>query len=190
MITFYFCIRTMNEDLNITENNPIAAEKLQKNVAEFIIYMYQMEDLIRVYQFIPEDIRKYVIHHFPVSDEEKEQMAIWFDRIMQKMKAQGIEESGHLAETQAYVDQLLRRKEKLLAEDEMFRQIYNQARPHIRESIQDSDGRVASDIQACLNGIYGLLLCRMTGKEVPEEVEKALGPFGEVLGYVSRAMIN
>jgi hypothetical protein len=169
----------------ITDKNPVATEKLRTNVSEFIIYMYQMEDLIRIYNFNLEDIKQYVIHHFPVQDSEKKQMEDWFRDLMQRMKKQEVTERGHLAEVQVYVDELLRIKEHLLPTDPEFAAIYNAARPHIRESIMESHGMVKNDVQACLNGIYGLLLCRMNDKEVPEEIEKSLHCFGDVLSYLS-----
>ena len=171
--------------MRITEGNPIAEEKLQKNIAEFIIHMYQMEDLCRVYDFNLEDIKQYVISHFPVDEHARNQIAGWFEKIIKKMHVQNITESGHLHEVQDYVDKLLELKLQLLSEDETFTGIYNTARPHIREIIEESDHTIPSDIQVCLNGIYGLLLARMNGKEVPENLNEPLNSFGEVLSYLS-----
>lgn len=169
----------------ITEGNQIADEKLRKNVAEFIIHMYQMEDLCRVYAFNLDDIRQYVISHFPVTDEAKSRMLTWFENLIRLMHEQNLQDSGHLNEVQVFVNQLLDLKFRLLAEDEVFRQVYNTARPHIRAIIEESGQQVTSDIQVCLNGIYGLLLARMNGKEVPENLNEPLNTFGEVLSYLS-----
>jgi len=173
----------------ITENNRIAQNKLKANVSEFIIYMYQMEDLCRVYDFNIEDIEKYVIHHFPVDAEEKKHQRAWFERLIQQMHQEGIRERGHLEEVQQYVDELLTLKNNLITTDTDFAAVYNNARPHIRESLRESKelGQpISSDIQACLNGIYGLLLCRMNGREVPEELNAGIDAFGMVLSYLSR----
>ncbi len=172
----------------ITDNNKIAGNKLRNNVSEFIIYMYQMEDLCRVYNFNIADIEQYVIHHFPVSDDEKKSLRSWFIALMDQMKEEKIEESGHLAEVQHYVDQLLDLKNRLLGSSEEFSEIYNAARPHIRQSLQEAAAlgkKIDSDLQACLNGIYGLLLCRMNGREVPEELNAGIDAFGNVLSYLS-----
>ena len=169
----------------ITNDNAIAAEKLQKNVAEFIIYMYQMEDLCRVYEFNLSDLETYVIKHFPVNDDQKADLSRWFAQLIEEIKAQKIEARGHLKEVQKFVDQLIELKYRLLEKDEEFAEIYKQARPHIREVISESNGTIPNDIQACLNGVYGLLLARMNGKEVPEELNPALNAFGNVLSYLS-----
>ncbi|MCA6077911.1 DUF4924 family protein [Fulvivirga sedimenti] len=172
----------------ITDNNKIADSKLKNNVSEFIIYMYQMEDLCRVYQFNIADIEQYVIHHFPVSSEEKVLLKVWFESLMEQMKNEQIEESGHLAEVQQYVNRLLDLKNRLLTTDEEFAAVYNAARPHIRQSLMEANAvgkKINSDIQVCLNGIYGLLLCRMNGREVPEELNDGIDAFGNVLSYLS-----
>ena len=172
----------------IADNNQIALNKLKSNISEFIIYMYQMEDLCRVYNFGIDDIRQYVIRHFPVDEQEKAKMEIWFGDLMKKMEEQDIRESGHLEEVQTYVDQLLELKNRLLPTDPEFAEIYNIARPHIRQSLaeaREAGHVVSSDIQACLNGIYGLLLCRMNGREVPEELNEGIDAFGLVLSYLS-----
>lgn len=169
----------------ITDLNKIATDKLQKNVAEFIIYIYQMEDLCRVYEFNIEEIEKYVIHHFPLNDEEKKDMKKWFAWLINEMKEQDIEANGHISQVQDHVNEMLELKFSLLTEDEEFIELYNAARPHIREIIQDSNQTVPNDIQACLNGIYGLLLARMNGREVPEELTGPINTFGSVLSYLS-----
>ena len=172
----------------ITDNNRIAQSKLKNNVSEFIIHMYQMEDLCRVYQFNLDDIEQYVIHHFPVDEKEKKKLRSWFSSFIEKMKEQGTEERGHLREIQEYVDELLELKNSLISSDEEFAAIYNNARPHIRQSLKEAaemGQQVDSDIQVCLNGIYGLLLARMNGREVPEELNEGIDAFGRVLSYLS-----
>jgi hypothetical protein len=172
----------------ITDNNRIAQSKLKNNVSEFIIHMYQMEDLCRVYQFDLDDIEQYVIKHFPVDDEEKKTLRSWFSSFIQKMKEQDIEERGHLEEIQNYVEELLELKNSLITSDPEFSAVYNNARPHIRQSLKEAmelGQKIDSDIQVCLNGIYGLLLARMNGREVPEDLNEGIEAFGNVLSYLS-----
>ena len=48
----------------------IAENKKSQNIAEYIIYLYQQEDLIRSFQGNLEEIRQYVVSHFPVEEKE------------------------------------------------------------------------------------------------------------------------
>ena len=41
----------------------VAQKKKSQNIGEYLIYLYQMEDLIRSYQGNMEEIKRYVISH-------------------------------------------------------------------------------------------------------------------------------
>ncbi|MBL3656057.1 DUF4924 family protein [Fulvivirga sediminis] len=163
----------------------IAENKKQNNISEYIIYMYQTEDLIRVYEFDIELIKQYVIKHFPVSEEEKAEMAEWYLEIMAQMKKEEIHEKGHLSTVQKYVEHLSRMMDDLKTSNEEFKKIYDNAAPYIKESLEIAQGQITDEVQICLNGIYGLLLARMNGREVPQELMPGINSFGDVLSYLS-----
>ena len=169
----------------------LAEKKKRTNIGEYIIYMYQMEDLIRSYEFELKDIKQYVISHYPVSDDEKAEIANWFDELANKMKEQGIEKKGHLMEVKTVVDELANIHWDLLKTDKDYYMIYDHAKPHVLDFIASSDGQdLGHEIQVCLNGVYGLLLCRLTGKTVTDELERAVTAFGQVLGYLNAVYMN
>ena len=53
----------------------VANEKRKQNIAEYLLYMWQVEDLIRANQFDMDLIRKNVISHYDQSGEVKEEIA-------------------------------------------------------------------------------------------------------------------
>ncbi|GAB2488535.1 DUF4924 family protein [Algoriphagus taiwanensis] len=164
----------------------VAEKKKSQNIGEYLIYMYQMEDLIRSFQGNMEEIRQYVVAHYPVSDEEKTEITAWFEGLLGKMKKEKILEKGHLQELNLLVNQLLQLHYRLLKSDKSYFETYNQAKPHILESILAANGEnPGNEIQICLNGVYGLLLCRLLGKKVSEEQLKSAEAFGEVLSLLN-----
>jgi len=164
----------------------VAENKKKQNIGEFIIYMYQMEDLIRSYDFNTNEIRQYVISHYPISEEEKTEVTLWFDFLINQMKTEGIQDRGHLSEVQEEVNVLAKIHWDLLKTDKEYFEIYHHAKPHILDYISSAEGQdLGHEIQICLNGVYGLLLCRLTGKKVSEELENSAKAFGSVLGYLS-----
>ena len=162
----------------------IAEHKKQNNIVEYIIHMYQTEDLIRVFDMNIENISQYVIKHIPEGDASKEELIAWYKNILDKMEGEGIVKSGHLSETQEIVKNLNTLKDELLDTDEEFEKIYSKASPSIEEFISMSEGKINDEIQICINGVYGLLLARINGKKVPEDVQPALDQFGNVLSYL------
>lgn len=163
----------------------IAENKKKNNISEYIIFMYQTEDLVRVYNFDMEQIKEYVISHFPVDEKEKEVLIIWYEDIRDRMIAENIKEKGHLEKVNSLVGELAEMSKQLLKSDHAYRQIYDQAKIHINKNLDLAQGAIKEPIQICLNAIYGLLLLRMNGKKVDESLMEGLNAFGDVLSYLS-----
>ncbi|WP_026954694.1 DUF4924 family protein [Algoriphagus vanfongensis] len=164
----------------------IAAKKKSQNIAEYILYLYQMEDLIRSYQGNLEEIKQYVVAHYPVEEQEKSEITSWFEGLIQRMKQEKIMENGHLEETQKLVDELSKIHWQLLKSDKTYFESYQKAKPHIVQAVLDAAGQdLGNEIQICLNGVYGLLLCRLLGKKVSDEQLKTAEAFGEVLSLLN-----
>jgi len=164
----------------------VAERKKSQNIAEYLIYMYQMEDLIRSYQGDIKEMDQFVVSKYPVSDEEKIDISIWFGELIFQMKSEGILEKGHLSELNKLVNELAEIHWKLLKTDATYFETYSKAKPHLLEAIVQAEGNdLGNEIQICLNGVYGLLLCRLMGKKVYEEQLKTAEAFGEVLSYLS-----
>lgn len=163
----------------------IAERKKQNNIAEYIIHMYQSEDLIRAFECDMEKMKEYVLKHIPGSDEEKSELTDWYSNLLDNMKKEGILEKGHLNETQKIIGQLDQLKSKLNENDEEFGKIYNEAEAAIKEMLELAEGKITSEVQICINGVYGLLLAKINGREVPDEFKASLEHFGNVLSYLS-----
>ncbi|MHA7128036.1 DUF4924 family protein [Algoriphagus namhaensis] len=163
-----------------------AESKKAQNIAEYIIYLYQQEDLIRSFQGNLAEIRQYVVSHFPVDEKEKEEIFLWYKSLRDQMEQEEVLERGHLNEARMLVRQLSELHWSLLKRDKTYFETYQKAKPHIIQAVMDADGQdVGSEVQICLNGVYGLLLCRLLGKKVTEEQLKSVEAFGEVLSLLS-----
>jgi hypothetical protein len=163
----------------------ISENKKSVNLAEYILYMYQMEDLIRVYDFNLEDISQFVVAHYPISDSEKEETLGWFGEIASEMKSAGIEKRGHLPRTKQYVDDLAKIHWEILKTDKNYFELFQKAKPHLMQMILESGAEnPGHEIQICLHSIYGQLLARLHGREVPAKVLEANERFGELVGYL------
>jgi len=163
----------------------IADKKRKENISEYIIFMYQTEDLVRAYDFNLEEIEKYVISHFPLEDKDKSEVKAWYNQVIEQMKAERIEKKGHLKETEDIVKDLSDLNKELLKSDKNYRSIYDQAKLHINRHLELSKGTITDSIQICINGIYGLMLLRLNGKKVEESQKATLNSFGDVLSYLS-----
>ena len=74
----------------------ISQQLKQQNIAEYLLYMWQIEDLIRANGFDMEKIRKSVIEPYPIAEEQKKALAVWYEDLINMMHDEGVMEKGHL----------------------------------------------------------------------------------------------
>jgi hypothetical protein len=169
----------------------IADKKRKENIIEYILYLYRMEDLLRAYQFGMEDIDAYVLGHEKVSTEDKLETKQWLSEMSSNMLRQGIRESGHLKETQELIDKLARIHWQLLREEPEYLAIYRKTQAHLLRLINETGENIPShEVQIFINTLYGVLLSKLNGRKVPEEIMEAATSFGEVLAYINYAYMS
>jgi len=161
--------------------------KKKENIAEYIIHMYQTEDLIKTFKLDLDEIFEYVIKHMSKDAPELKQLLLWYAELIEAMHVEKVIETGQrLESTQEYVKVLSSLHEKLLASDEPYRKIYDLAKFDIHNHIEASDGKIDDPIQVCLNAVYGKLLISLNGKKLGLEQEELVKRLAEVLAYLSK----
>ncbi|MCB0495046.1 MAG: DUF4924 family protein [Cyclobacteriaceae bacterium] len=162
-----------------------AEEKRRDNIAEYIVYIYQSEDLIRSFEFDLDRINTYVISHIPLEKDAKKELLLWYASLIETMQKEKIESEGHLSETKELVNKLGQLHSDLTLHDEDYKKIVKSATPYIENQIKESEGGITSAVQVCLNAIYGFLLLKLSGKSVTNEQQAMLTIFGDMLSYLS-----
>lgn len=162
-----------------------ADQKKADNISEYIIYMFQTEDLVRALKLDLNQITDYVIASLPVSDTEKKELILWYASIIEEMKAQQIEKEGHLKEINDIMLQLHELHAELITTEVAYKKIALKAEPYIQNQIVESKNTLSNPIQICLNAIYGFLLLKLEGKEVNSDQQKMLEAFGDLLSFLS-----
>jgi hypothetical protein len=165
----------------------IAQKKRRENIAEYILYMWQVEDTIRACQFRMDLIEKRVISQFEGSSSRKQEINDWYANIIVMMHEQGIKESGHLASLHSLVDELNELHRKLLNKkhDPKYLELYYWAVPNIRDFEKRLGRKPVNDIDTCLTAIYALLLLRLQKKEISRETMEAMQTFSNLLALLA-----
>ena len=55
----------------------IAQQLKEKNIAEYLLYMWQIEDMVRANGLDMEKIKANIIDRYGISDKEKDALAKW-----------------------------------------------------------------------------------------------------------------
>lgn len=164
-----------------------AEVKKKENIAEYIVHMYQTEDLILTYNFNLNEIHEYVIKHMSKDEVILKELLLWYADIIDQMQSEKIANSKRrLSSTQVYVDELTKMHNTLLESDDDYSRTYSKAKGDIVQYIKLSDNSIINPIQICLNGIYGMLLLKLNGKKITPNQQKTLTAFGAVLACLSK----
>ena len=165
----------------------IAELKRKENIAEYILYMYQVEDLIRANNLDIESIESTLISKFEVTYEVKRDMREWYNSLIAMMRDEQKEEAGHLGILKNIVDQLHEMHHQILDQgvDNAYKEVYKKAQVNIEALRMRSGHGKENDIQVALNGLYGLLILKLKKTPITEETTRAFDSIRELVAELS-----
>lgn len=168
----------------------IAQEKKKENLAEYILYMWQVEDFIRACEFDMPCIEKQRVAPFNVSGDLKKEIYNWYENLLVMMGKEQIKEKGHLQMLQNNVAELTELHFALLhkTHDPHYRQLFTATAQTLLEMRQNSQvSNEVSDIEVALTTLYGILILRLSGKKVSKATLQSIQPISKLLAYLSHA---
>lgn len=165
----------------------IAEQKRKENIAEYLLYMYQVEDMIRANKLDLDSIEATLISRFEVSYELKRDMREWYKNLIAMMQDEQKEVSGHISLLETTAEQLSVLHHQLLKQgiDSSYKETYSKAKPHIEALRMRSGHSKDSDIQVALNGLYGLLILKLKKTPITEETTRAFDTIRELVAELS-----
>ncbi len=167
----------------------LAQQKQQENIAEYLLYMYQIEDIIRAFQFDLETIVQHTVLPLTQNEQEVEAYRKWYEDLIRQMKAQRIEQKGHLADIQDIVIELSYLHNTLLTvyNDEKYKMLNDQAVNTLEEFKAKSNLQDKNTIEILLHAMYMKLLMRLKKQEISAETEEAFDTMRIQLAYLVKA---
>lgn len=173
----------------------IARQKRKENICEYLLYMWQVEDLIRANHLDMDEIRKNVISRYDQPDGVKEEIARWYEELIDMMRSEGVKESGHIQLNKNVIIALTDLHLRLLKspKEMIYGAAYYKTLPYIVQLRAKSGGNDVPELETCFTAVYGYLMLRMQGKEIsPETLEglKQISAFLALLADKYRADMN
>lgn len=165
----------------------IAKQKRKENIAEYLLYMWQVEDLIRANHFDIDSIRRTVISQYDQPDEVKEEIAAWYEELIEMMRSEGVMEKGHIQLNKNVIITLTDLHLRLLksTKEMIYGAAYYKTLPYIVQLRAKSGGEELPELEICFNAIYGFLLLRMQGKPVSPETQEAIKQISSFLALLA-----
>lgn len=174
-------------------------QKRRENIAEYILYLWQVEDLLRALQFSPEAIYRTLVDRIEGADEQqKENIFNWYMQIVELLRKEGKEEKGHLEHTLHLIADLhnLHLQLQKLPVGEHYRITYMPLSLELPRLRQLMDNEEMSDTELCFRALYATMLYRIKGehKSAIEDtlavISPAIGELAAMYGKVERGEID
>ena len=152
----------------------LIAQKLQySSRSEYLLYMWQVEDILRAHHCSIDELREKYLARFDVAPEVRAEMEAWYENLCVMMREEGVTEHGHLQINKNVIEGLAEVHELLIdnAKYPYYRQMYYKVLPYI--------------VELCFELLYGVMLLRLQKKTLSEETQTATKDVSVFLGQLS-----
>lgn len=167
----------------------IAKQKKEENIVEYLLYMWQIEDILRAYKLDIEKLDEVIVSQYQQDENTKKEIREWYDNLIQMMKLEHIEESGHLQININLVNDLNDLHIELLQNPQeiQYNALFFKTLPFLVEFRNKlKAGEETNDIQLSLHSLYAILLLKLQKKGISKDTEVAVKQISSFLAVLSQ----
>jgi len=164
----------------------IAKEKKQANIAEYILYIWQLEDILRAYNLDINKIENNIIKGFDVDDKTYNEIKAWYSSLIEMMKEEKIVEKGHLIFIKNTINDLYQLHLALIQSPQHFDylQKYENAEVLLNE-FKTKSPNAKNQIELCFTALYGKIILLLQKKKISEETNAAFSKISELISLLA-----
>ena len=141
----------------------ISKQLKENNIAEYLIYMWQVEDMIRANGCDMEKIKKNIVDSYPLTEEQKVELTQWYIDLIEMMRRENVMEKGHLQINKNIITWLTDLHLQLLRSSKFpyYSAAYYKALPYIVELRAKGANKEEPELETCFEALYGILLLKL-----------------------------
>ena len=178
----------------------IAQSRRKENIAEYILYLWQLEDLLRALQFSPEAIYSQFVAPRNLPEEQQNIMLLWYMDIVNLLRKEGKEQSGHLEHSLHLIADMHNLHLQLMQNPigEHYRQTFSKLAPQLPQLRTMLKSENISDTELAFRALYAAMLYRIKGDKSHSEavadtielVSPVVGELAAMYGKVERGEVD
>ena len=166
----------------------LSSQLKKTNISEYLLYMWQVEDILCAFQFDIENIKLHVIDRFNITDNSQYQEVVgWYENLIEMMRIEQVGQNEHLQINKNTMQDLnefhfiLMKSNQIPAYNAKFYHILS----YLNQLRQKSKPEL-SDIELCFNFQYGFLLLKMSKQEISKETTKTQEEIAKFMVLLSK----
>lgn len=162
-----------------------AQQLKQQNIAEYLIYMWQVEDLLRANACDIDQMKEKIVSLYP--EQERAELTEWYSNLATMMRQENVYEKGHLQISRNVIINLTELHRNLLASPQypFYSGAYFKALPFIVELRHKNKQKEEPELETCFEALYGIMLLRLQQKPIGNETTKAVEAITNLLSMLA-----
>ncbi len=166
----------------------ISQAKRRENIAEYLLYMWQVEDIIRACDLDLNKIKTSVINGYKVDEETRKEITDWWEGLIMMMEHEGKQKCGHLQINKNVLIRLRDLHNELMSSDKYpeYGAEFYKTLPYIVElRAKMAEEQRVDELETCFNALYGTLLLKLQGKDVSTHTQEAITQISHFIGMLA-----
>lgn len=165
----------------------IAQQKRKENIAEYLLYMWQVEDLLRACDLEDEKIEQLLVARFASLTDDVTPIRQWYLELRDMMLTEGKRQIGHLQINENVLGNLSELHQRLLKEgnDAIYTSCFYSTLPYIVELRGREGEQKVGELETCFTALYGLMILRMQQREVSEQTRAAMQQISKFIALLA-----
>lgn len=165
----------------------ISKQLKENNIAEYLLYMWQVEDMIRAAHLDIDRLQENYISKFQALPGQQEELTTWYSNLIRMMHDESKESRGHLQINRNVMLTLEELHHTLLSSPKFpfYTAAYYKALPYIVELRNRGENKELSEVENCFDALYGIMMLRLQKKEIGAETLKAMADITKLIGLLS-----
>jgi hypothetical protein len=166
----------------------VAQQKQQENIAEYVLYLFQIEDLIRSLNFDIDRIMESVVRPSLPDRSFEGQYRKWYTDLIQEMKRSNLIKKGHLDRVMEAMKELVFLHNTLLSvkDENKYKSLCKNSTSSIEEFRGKASMKNHHDVEILSHAMHMKLQFRLRKKEITQETEEALDTMRIQLAFLVR----
>lgn len=165
----------------------IALEKKKSNIAEYLLYMWQLEDLMRACQLDAQQVEERLVARFDVAPAQRAEIRQWYLNLLEMMHIEGLRQTGHLQINKNTLIDLADLHARLLSspEHQAYQQLFGQCLLLLDEFRHKAQLGAITDVEVLFHALYTQLLMNLQKRTLSPETQVAMRSFTQLAAQLA-----
>jgi len=169
----------------------VAKEKRKENIAEYILYLYQIEDLIRAFKLDMSLIENKLVSSYKADEKTSQEITQWYQNLVTIMEKEGIREKGQMQFLSNLISDVNSLHLKLLETKKFPSYIQNfQSVAGLLTELKIKNTTAKNDFDLAITSIYGFLLLKIQQKNISAETTDAIKRISQWVAALSKIYLD